>query len=399
MPFSHLFLCRELGLAFKAMGYTHPFPVQEQAIPPTIAGQDLVVQAQTGSGKTIAFLAPLLHLLAKGESGRTPGGGPPRVLVLVPTRELAAQVRDRATELAKHLPITLKIHMAFGGVSVNLQMLALRGGADLVIATPGRLLDLVRKKALSLAGLKHLVIDEADKMLELGFIDEMSEILRLLPAQRQTLVFSATMNTNVQEVIHLFLKTPQTIHVEAGPGLVVAIEERAYLLPQERKGPFLRELLAREVWPQVLVFVASGRRADNVVRKLGNSGIRALSLHGDKSMSARTDALEQFRSGRLRVLVATDLISRGIDVRGLACVINYDLPRSPRDYVHRIGRTGRAGMSGIAISLVGPEEEPHLGLIEKKVGRTFDKECVHPPGDAQSQSSPKRSGCPDPSGL
>ena len=377
MPFSRLLLCPELELAFKALGYARPFPVQEQTIPPILAGHDLVVQAQTGSGKTVAFLAPLLHLLAKGGAGRIPGN-PPRVLVLVPTRELVTQVRNRATELVKYLPITLKIRTAFGGVSVNPQMLALRGGADMVIATPGRLLDLVRKNALSLAGLKHLVIDEADKMLELGFSGEMNEILRRLPAQRQTLMFSATMSTAVQEVINLFLKTPQNIHVEAGPDLAVAIAEKSYLVHQEHKGPFLRGLLARETWPQVLVFVASGRRADNVVRKLGNSGVRALSLHGDKSMSARTDALEQFRSGSLRVLVATDLISRGIDVSGLACVINYDLPRSPRDYVHRIGRTGRAGASGIAISLVGPDEETHLGLIEKKVGREFSRERVNP---------------------
>jgi ATP-dependent RNA helicase RhlE len=377
MSFSHLALCRELELAFKALGYARPFPVQEQTIPPLLAGQDLVVQAQTGSGKTMAFLAPLLHMLAKGEGGPIPGN-PPRVLVLVPTRELAAQVRDRATELAKHLTIPLKIRVAFGGVSVNPQMLALRGGADIVIATPGRLLDLVRKRSLSLAGLKHLVIDEADKLLELGFSDEMDDILQLLPARRQTLLFSATMNSAIQEVIHLFLKAPRTIQVEAGPDLAVAIKETAFLLPQEHKGPFLRELLSREAWPQVLVFVASGRRADNVVRKLGNNGIRALSLHGDKSMSARTDAMEQFRSGRLRVLVATDLVSRGIDVSGLACVINYDLPRSPRDYVHRIGRTGRAGMSGTAISLVGPDEATHLRLIEKKVGRTFIKEVVNP---------------------
>jgi ATP-dependent RNA helicase RhlE len=377
MPFSPLLLCPEFELAFKALGYVRPFPVQEQTIPLLLAGQDLVVQAPTGSGKTVAFLVPLLQLMGQGGPGQNPGK-PPRVLILVPTRELAMQVRDRATELAKHLPMPLKIRTAFGGVSVNPQMLALRGGADMVIATPGRLLDLVRKKALSLVGLQHVVIDEADKMLELGFRDDMKDILRLLPAQRQTLMFSATMNTAVQEVIHLFLNRPQMIQVEAGPDLVVGILEEAYLLPQEHKGPFLRELLARETWPQVLVFVASGRRADNVVRKLGNSGIRALSLHGDKSMSARMDAMAQFRTGSLRVLVATDLISRGVDVSGLACVINYDLPRSPWDYVHRIGRTGRAGLSGTAISLVGPDEETHLGLIEKKVGRTFIKERVTP---------------------
>ncbi len=372
MPFSPLSLCPELERAFQALGYTRPFPVQEQAIPAVLAGQDLVVQAQTGSGKTVAFLAPLLHLLVKDPSGRVPGN-PPRVLVLVPTRELAMQVGDRALELARHLAVPMKICTAFGGVSINPQMMALRGGADLVIATPGRLLDLVRQNALSLRGLRHLVIDEADKLLELGFTDEMEEIRRMLPSDRQTLLVSATMNTAVQEVIHLFLYDPRNIQVEAGPELAVSIEEKAYLVPLENKGPFLRELLTRETWPQVLVFVASGRRADNVVRKLGNNGIRALSLHGDKSQSARMDALEQFRNGSLRVLVATDLISRGIDVGGLACVVNYDLPRSPRDYVHRIGRTGRAGQSGVAISLVAPEEEAHLGLIEKKVGRRFTR--------------------------
>lgn len=375
MPFSPLLLGPELERAFQALGYTQPFPVQAQTIPRVLTGQDLVVQAPTGSGKTVAYLAPLLHLLVKGGPGRLPGN-PPRGLVLVPTRELAAQVRDRATELAKHLPQRLKIQAAFGGVSVNPQMLALRGGADLVIATPGRLLELVRNNALILAGLQHLVLDEADKLLELGFRNEMQDLLRQLPARRQTLMFSATMNAAVEEVIQLFLKVPQHVLVEASPELAVVLEERAYLVPQEQKGPFLRELLAREAWPQVLVFVASGRRADNVVRKLGNSGIRALSLHGDKSMSARTDALDQFRSGRLRILVATDLIARGIDVSGLACVIHYDLPRSPKDYVHRSGRTGRAGLGGVAISLVGPDEEAHLAVIEKKVGRRFLREGV-----------------------
>ena len=373
MPFSHLLLGPDLELGFQALGYAAPFPVQEQAIPLVLAGQDLVVQAQTGSGKTVAFLAPLLNRLVKGGAGRLPGNQT-KALVLVPTRELAAQVGARAAELAKHLPVALKIQAVFGGVSVNPQMLALRGGADLVIATPGRLLELVRKHALSLAALQHLVLDEADKLLELGFHDEMQDLLRQLPSQRQTLMFSATMNTAVDEVIQLFLRAPQRLQVETAPAQAVPIEERACLVPLEHKGPFLRELLARETWPQVLVFVASGRRADNVVRKLGNNGIRALSLHGDKSMSARTDALDQFRDGRLRILVATDLIARGIDISGLACVINYDLPRSPKDYTHRIGRTGRAGLTGVAISLVGPEEEAHLAVIEKKVRRRFLRE-------------------------
>ena len=208
MPFSPLLLGPELEHAFQALGYTQPFPVQEQTVPLVLTGQDLVVQAPTGTGKTLAFLAPLLHLLAKGGQGRLPGNQT-RALVLVPTRELAAQVRERAAELAKHLALPLKVQAVFGGVSVNPQMLALRGGADLVIATPGRLLELVRNNALSLAGLTHLVLDEADKLMELGFHDEMQDVLRQLPARRQTLMFSATMNTAVEEVIQLFLRTPQ----------------------------------------------------------------------------------------------------------------------------------------------------------------------------------------------
>ena len=269
MPFSHLALGHELGNAFAALGFESPFPVQEQAIPAVLAGHDLVVQAETGSGKTIAFLAPLLHLLAKA-----PPQAAPRTLVLVPTRELAMQVSDRALELAKHLPIGLRVRKAFGGVSVNPQMLALRGGADMVVATPGRLLDLVGRNALSLGGVRHLVIDEADKMLDLGFMDEMRELVGLLPAKRQTLLFSATMNTAVQGVIEAFLRTPQNILVETAPRPTASITERAYLLPMEDKGPFLRELLGREAWAQVLVFVSSGRKADNVVRKLGNNGVR-----------------------------------------------------------------------------------------------------------------------------
>lgn len=372
MPFSSLALGPEFERVFAVLGYASPFPVQAQAIPEVLAGKDLVVQAETGAGKTVAFLAPVLRLLMGVQARRRP-----RALVLVPTRELAMQVRDRAVELAQYL-YPFKIRAVYGGVSVNTQMLALRGGADLVVATPGRLLDLVRQNALSLADVRHLVIDEADKLLNLGFIDEMCEIQRLLNADRQTLLFSATMNSAVQEVVRTFLRAPLTLQVEPAQRLAVAIAERAYLVPTEQKGPFLRELLGREDWSQVLVFVSSARRADNVSQKLSKNGIRALSLHGDKNQGARTDALQQFRSGHLRVLVATDLLSRGIDVSGLPCVINYDLPRSVQDYVHRIGRTGRAGLHGTAISLVGPEEEAHLRLIEKKTVRQIARESVNP---------------------
>lgn len=375
MPFSPLALGPELERAFAALGYAQPFPVQAQAIPAALAGRDLVVQAPTGSGKTVAFLAPILRALARPDAPPRVGNGI-RALVLVPTRELAAQVEDRARGLMQHLSGRLKVVTAFGGVSENPQMLALRGGADLVIATPGRLLHLLGLNALTLSHLRHLVIDEADKLLDLGFAEEMGELRRQLPAVRQTMLFSATMNTAVQEVVQAFLRDPERIVVEAAPELPFAIEETAYLLPMEHKGPFLRELLNRERWPQVLIFVASGRRADNVVLKLGKHGIHARAIHGDKSQGARTEVLNLFRQGRLRVLVATDLIARGIDIGGLPCVLNYDLPRSPRDYVHRVGRTGRAGQSGIGISLVAPDEEHHLGVIEKKVGRKFHRERI-----------------------
>jgi len=372
MPFSSLGLCRELQLAFVSLGYTQPFPVQQEVIPAILAGNDLVVQAQTGSGKTIAFLSPLLHRMAeKQDAGKAKTAL--RALVLVPTRELAMQVSDRAIGLVKHLGVTVRIRTAFGGVSINPQMLSLRGGGDLLVATPGRLLDLIEHNAVNLGELEYLVIDEADKMLDLGFIGEMGEIRKLLPATRQSLLFSATMNTAVQQVIDTFLHDQKNITIEASPALAADIAEEAFLLPGDDKGPFLRDLLAKESWTQVLVFVSSGRRADNVVRKLENNGVQALALHGDKSQGARTDAMQKFRKGSLRVLVATDLVSRGIDIGGLPCVINYELPRSARDYTHRIGRTGRAGMSGTAISLVSPEEEAHLGLIEKTVGHKIKK--------------------------
>ena len=374
MPFSHLGLCRELELSFLSLGYEKPFPVQEAAIPLALEGHDLVVQAQTGTGKTVAFLSPLIHKLSQTKKTTSLKG--PRGLVLVPTRELAVQVGDRAIGLVKGLPVMVKIRTVFGGVSINPQMLALRGGTDILVATPGRLLDLIRQNALALDGLEFLVLDEADKMLDQGFQQEMDEIRNLLPSRRQTLLFSATMNTAIQSVVDTFLRNPKSLRVEPREEFPVEIAEKVYILPQEDKGPFLRELLTKEKWSQVLIFVNSGKRAENVIRKLDNNGIRAQALHGEKSQGARTEAMDNFRKGSLRILVATDILARGIDVNGLPCVINYELPRSARDYIHRIGRTGRAGMPGIAISLVSPEEEAHLWLVEKTIKRKLTKTRV-----------------------
>jgi ATP-dependent RNA helicase RhlE len=373
MSFSHFGLVHELELAFTSLGYVKPFPVQEQTIPAVLAGKDCVIQAQTGSGKTIAFLAPVIHLLTTHDT-RKISRISPRALIIVPTRELAMQVSTRAIELVKHLNVIVKIRTAFGGASVNAQMISIKGGTDILIATPGRLLDLFERNAVSLTDIKYLIIDEADKLLDSGFSKEMAAIKKLLPEERQTLLFSATMSTAVNTVVQTFLSDPMNITIETTQENAASIIEKAYLVPQENKGPFLRDLLTKNDWAQILIFVNSGRRADNVMHKLVINGIPALALHGDKSQGARTDAMKKFRSGELRVLIATDVLSRGIDIADLPCVINYELPRSARDYVHRIGRTGRAGASGVSICLVCPDEENQLKLIEKTINRKIDRE-------------------------
>lgn len=375
MSFSHFGLLHELEAAFAALGYVKPFPVQEQTIPAVLAGKDCVIQAQTGSGKTAAFLAPVIHLLSKHDTHKSSRIAP-RALIIVPTRELAMQVSSRAIELVKQLSVIIKIRTAFGGVSVNPQMIALKGGTDILIATPGRLIDLFERSAVSLSDIKYLVIDEADKLLDSGFSKEMEKIKKLLPTNRQTLLFSATMNTAVDTIVRSFLSDPVNISIETTHENAPSISEKAYLVPQENKGPFLRELLSKNEWAQIMIFVNSARRADNVTAKLINNGIQAGAVHGDKFQGARTDAMKKFRSGALRILVTTDVLSRGIDISDLPCVINYELPRSARDYVHRIGRTGRAGASGISICLVSPDEEKHLQLIEKTIKRKIEREKI-----------------------
>ncbi len=408
--FDALGLSPQLLDSLKAAGLREPFPVQTEAIPLVLARRDLLARAPTGSGKTIAFGAPILqNLLA---SSRRPSAGPGRpgtpslrALVLVPTRELAAQVGEVTLRLARRLPVRIKVCVAAGGVSVNPQMMALRGGADFLVATPGRLLDLVGRHAVSLASLEVLVLDEADRLLDLGFRDELDRIRALLPATRQTLLFSATFDADIETLAAKLLRAPVRLEAGAAPpeprGAAAAtpgreasgatdaaaasasstesaesdtasLEERGYAVPNEEKGPFLRRLIAEGPEERVLVFVSSNRRADNVTRKLANNGIGALALHGDLSQGARTSALDSFKTGRVRVLVASDLASRGLDIPALDRVINYELPRSPLDYVHRVGRTGRAGRPGLAISLVSPEEEAMWRLIGKRRGKRID---------------------------
>lgn len=368
MSFSSLGLSKPLLKRIADEQYTSPYPIQEQAIPAILNGRDVLGIAKTGSGKTASFVWPILQRL---QSDPPAQGRYVDTLVLVPTRELAVQVAEVFQQFGRDLPRRVKTVAVFGGVSINPQMMAL-GGADVVVATPGRLLDLISANALSLKAVATLVLDEADKMLDLGFADEMNELFAMLPNRRQTLLFSATLGDAVQAIHTNLLRNPVRVGVEEKEQDISQISQVAYRVSAERKGPLLRYLIKKGEMKQVLVFVSSVRTADNLVIKLNKNGIHAAAMHSQKSQGGRTDALYQFKAGKLPVLVATDLLSRGIDIELLPCVVNFELPRSPKDYVHRIGRTGRAEANGEAIALVTPEDEPHFRVIQKKMGRWVD---------------------------
>ncbi|MBB6336324.1 superfamily II DNA/RNA helicase [Xanthomonas arboricola] len=369
MSFAHLSLSPQLqpffDTALARAGHHTPTPIQQQAIAPMLQGRDLIAMAQTGSGKTLAYALPLLQqrCLAPDTAPRVLGA-----LVLVPTRELAAQVEDTLRQLAAHLPRRLKIVAATGGSSINPQLLALRGGADIVVATPGRLLDLVDHNALRLSEVATLVLDEADRLLELGFGAELDRILALLPTQRQSVLFSATFPPGIASLAKRRLRDPLRITVAATPEAAPAIEQRAIAVDAGQRTQLLRHLLQEHGWSHVLVFVASRHTAEKVAEKLGKTGINAQPLHGELSQGRRERTLHAFKQRELQVLVATDLAGRGIDIDALPAVINYDLPRSTVDYSHRIGRTARAGASGLAISFVTAESQPQWRLIEKRQG-------------------------------
>ena len=364
MSFDSLGLAPALVRAVRRLGFDAPTAVQLQAIPVALQGSDLVVQAQTGSGKTVAYALPLLQRLHSG-SARTPRRV--RALVLVPTRELAAQVGEVLRSLAQHLPQALKVAVLFGGVSVNPQLMGLRGGADVVVATPGRLLDLLGHNALRLSGVQLLVLDEADRLLELGFADEVGPLLARLPAQRQNLFFSATLEPEVQALAASLLRDPVRIDVaDAATSQQPVIEQRVIEVDAGRRTELLRHLIREQGWRRVLVFVATQYAAQHVAWKLYKSGLFATPFHGGMSQGARTQVLAEFKSGQWDVVVTTDLAARGIDIAQLPVVVNYDLPRSATGYVHRIGRTGRAGESGLAVSFVSAQTEAHMRLIDKR---------------------------------
>lgn len=374
--FARLGLAPPLVRALLAQGLAEPTPVQAAAIPPALAGQDVLGRSATGSGKTAAFVLPLLQRLLAVRRG--PGPRRPQALVLVPTRDLALQVGDTVHGLAGRLPQPPRLAVVFGGVSVNPQMLALRGGADAVVATPGRLLDLVARRALRLDDVGLLVLDEADRLLDEGFGDELTRVVALLPTWRQTLLFSATFPPAVRALAAALLHEPVLAEPapEADGGDRPAVVQRAIEVDVERRTPLLRHLIAQERWSRVLVFVASRHASEHVADKLRRGGIPAAAFHGERSQGARTGMLADLRSGALQVVVATDMAARGLHVDGLPVVVNHDLPRSPADHVHRIGRTARAGAAGLAVSFVPPAAEAHFRLIEKRQGVRVPRERV-----------------------
>ncbi|SJM94745.1 DEAD/DEAH box helicase [Crenothrix polyspora] len=374
--FTSLGLSNALLTAIQQRGYTQPTPVQIDTIPVILTEQDLRAKAQTGSGKTAAFGLALLQKIVQHREQRpsTRTGNQVGTLILAPTRELAIQIAEAISDYASAITPKVKIICAHGGISINPQMLALRGGADILVATPGRLLDLVEQNAIKFADLNCLVLDEADRLLQLGFSEELNEILKLLPKKRQNLLFSATFPAEVDQLIAKLLINP--VHIDSATQAEALITQRVISVTQEHKNILLAHLINDGDLQQVLVFANAKNTCNRLVLKLGKADIYAMALHGDKTQSARNLALKKFKQGECRVLIATDLAARGIDIEQLEAVINFDLPRSPNDYIHRIGRTGRAGQSGLAISLLCDEDEAHFRVIEKRMKMRLDRECV-----------------------
>jgi ATP-dependent RNA helicase RhlE len=392
--FAALGLSPSLLRAVGERGYAAPTPVQQAAIPAALQGRDVIASAQTGSGKTAAFALPLLQRLeaAGGRDGRP--SRPGCALVLVPTRELASQVAESFRLLARHQAVAVKVASVFGGVSINPQMLGLRGGADVVVATPGRLLDLVERNAFRPAEVSALVLDEADRLLDAGFADELARVVALLPRRRQTLLFSATFGPAVHALAQDLMHEPVRIDVPQAPATAPAIEQHAVAVDAARRTPLLVHMVRRGGWTRVLVFVATRYASDHVADKLRRAGIEAAAFHGDLSQGARTRVLMDFKVGRVAVLVATDMAARGLHVDALDVVVNYDLARSPADHVHRIGRTARAGAAGLAVSFVSADTEAHFRLIEKRQGQRVARERIagFEPAEAAAAAAPAEAG-------
>ncbi|AQS38762.1 DNA/RNA helicase, superfamily II [Shewanella psychrophila] len=373
ITFEQLGLIPELLKRLTLLEYLNPTLVQGKTIPAVLTGRDLLAGAITGSGKTAAFALPMLQKLAKS-SAKASKGNQVSGLVLVPTRELAQQVAESFKSYGQLIKPRLKIEAVFGGVSANTQMLAMRGGADVLVATPGRLLDLISSNAIKLDDVKTLVLDEADRMLSLGFTEELNQVLALLPKHKQTLLFSATFPEEVKILTDRLLSTPVEVQIQTEE--TSTIKQQVYTVNRNRKTALLAHLIKENDWRQVLVFASAKNTCNRLEQKLAKAGVAAQIFHSDKSQGARTKVLEAFKSGETHVLIATDIAARGIDIDKLPVVINYELPRSPVDYMHRIGRSGRAGEAGLALSLISHDEYQHFKLIEKKNKLRLDREQV-----------------------
>jgi ATP-dependent RNA helicase RhlE len=363
MSFSDLGLAPELLRAVADKGYDVPSPIQLQAIPAVLAGRDVLAGAQTGTGKTAGFVLPILQRLAAANATRIP-----RALVLTPTRELAAQVAQSARDYGKYLP--LRVMQVFGGVNINPQITGLRSGCDILVATPGRLLDLAQQRAVDLSGVSVLVLDEADRMLDMGFIHDIKRIIKLLPSKRQNLLFSATYSDDIRGLAERLLSNPLSIQVAPRNAPIELVEQCAYRVPKDQKRHLLVHLIRTGNWHQVLIFTRTKHGANRLTQQIEGAGIRAAAIHGNKSQAARVKALDMFKRGQITALVATEVAARGLDIKELPQVVNYELPNVPEDYVHRIGRTGRAGALGQAISLVSADENGLLRDIERVLKRT-----------------------------
>jgi ATP-dependent RNA helicase RhlE len=394
MSFTDLGLLPEILRAVSEKGYDTPTPIQKEAIPAVLAGRDVLAGAQTGTGKTAGFVLPILQKLTADQN---PAQRAPRALVLTPTRELAAQIADNAKSYGRYLKI--RSFVVFGGVNINPQMTALRNGCDLLVATPGRLLDLSQQRAVDLSKVQVLVLDEADRMLDMGFINDIKKIIRLLPQKRQNLLFSATYSDDIRALAERLLSNPVAIQVAPRNAAIEIVEQRAYRVQKEQKRHLLVHLIKEGNWQQVLIFTRTKHGANRLTQQLEGAGIEAAAIHGNKSQAARVKALEMFKNSKITALVATEVAARGLDIKELPHVVNYELPNVPEDYVHRIGRTGRAGAGGEATSLVSSDETGLLRDIERVLRRSIPtlptpafKIVESAPAPSRSESQGSHSG-------
>ena len=373
IPFTKLQLSSPIQRTLQQNGYTEPTPVQEKVIPLVLEKHDVMAKAQTGSGKSASFVLPILELWSQNIPE---GKAKIKVLVLTPTRELTLQVAEYFSTFGALLARKPKVVSVIGGESIGDQLYAIQQGCDVLVATSGRFLDVLSKKQMNLSHIEHLVLDEADKMLNLGFAEELDLILEAIPAKRQNLLFSATYPQKMLDIASKITQNPVEVSFEDETETVEKIVQRVIEVNPENRGPLLRYLMKKEKWKSILVFMANKRATDNIAEKFRKRGYLAESFHGDLTQEDRNYTLEQFKAKKIQILFATDLVSRGLDIDDISCVINYDLPRSPADYIHRIGRTGRAGKSGIAVSFIGHEEQDHFKLIEKRSNIKLEREQI-----------------------